>query len=110
MGDCFVPRSDISFGLLEKTFLDSYSVSHVLNNTRFVSEDVRECVKSAIHELSYRPNALARSLRNGKTHTFGLILQKSVTPLNQRLLRLGIVSFCTPEEGSSHRRMSFGAW
>jgi hypothetical protein len=24
MGDCFVPRSDISFGLLEKTFLDSY--------------------------------------------------------------------------------------
>jgi hypothetical protein len=25
MGDCFVPRSDISFGLLEKTFLDSYT-------------------------------------------------------------------------------------
>jgi hypothetical protein len=24
MGDCFVPRNDISFGLLEKTFLDSY--------------------------------------------------------------------------------------
>jgi methylated-DNA-[protein]-cysteine S-methyltransferase len=24
MGDCFVPRSDISFGLLKKTFLDSY--------------------------------------------------------------------------------------
>jgi hypothetical protein len=27
MGDCFVPRSDISFGLLEKTFLDSYTSS-----------------------------------------------------------------------------------
>jgi hypothetical protein len=26
MGDCFVPRSDISFGLLEKTFLDSYTL------------------------------------------------------------------------------------
>jgi hypothetical protein len=25
MGDCFVPRSDISFGILEKTFLDSYT-------------------------------------------------------------------------------------
>jgi phosphoglycolate phosphatase len=33
MGDCFVPRSDISFGLLEKTFLDSYIISAPMNTS-----------------------------------------------------------------------------
>ncbi len=64
----------------KKARVSSTSVSHVLNNTRFVSEDVRERVKSAMHELNYRPNALARSLRNGKTHTLGLILPDSANP------------------------------
>lgn len=56
------------------------TVSHVVNNTRFVSGDVRTRVLDAIHETNYQPNALARSLRRGKTHTIGLILPDSGNP------------------------------
>jgi len=60
--------------------VSSATVSHVLNNTRYVSEPVRELVHNAMLELGYRPNALARSLRSGKTHTLGLILPDSANP------------------------------
>lgn len=64
----------------KKAGVSPTSVSHVVNNTRFVSDDVRERVKAAMHELNYRPNALARSLRRGETHTLGLILPDSANP------------------------------
>lgn len=56
------------------------TVSHVINNTRFVSEALRQRVQRAMEELNYRPNALARSLRLGETHTLGLILPDSANP------------------------------
>ena len=56
------------------------TVSHVINNTRYVSDDVRSRVVHAMQELGYRPNALARSLRRGKTFTIGLILPDSANP------------------------------
>lgn len=56
------------------------TVSHVINDTRFVSQETRDRVLAAINELSYRPNALARSLRRGKTNTIGLILPDSANP------------------------------
>lgn len=56
------------------------TVSHVINNTRFVSEEVHARVLAAMDELGYRPNALARSLRRGRTFTLGLILPDSANP------------------------------
>lgn len=50
------------------------TVSHVINGTRFVSDDLRERVNQAMQALGYRPNGLARSLRRGRTGTIGLIL------------------------------------
>ncbi|HET6160159.1 MAG TPA: LacI family DNA-binding transcriptional regulator [Dongiaceae bacterium] len=38
------------------------TVSHVLNGTASVRPDKRDRVEAAIRELSFRPNALARSL------------------------------------------------
>lgn len=64
----------------EKAEVSPTTVSHVINNTRFVSEPVRERVLQAMAELNYRPNALARSLRLGHTHTLGLILPDSANP------------------------------
>ncbi|MEA4998333.1 MAG: LacI family DNA-binding transcriptional regulator [Candidatus Limiplasma sp.] len=46
------------------------TVSHVLNNTRFVTEETRNRVKEAIQTLGYQPNAIARSL---KTRRYNLI-------------------------------------
>jgi LacI family transcriptional regulator len=60
--------------------VSSATVSHVINGTRYVSENVREQVQKAMDELGYRPNALARSLRSGYTHTLGLVLPDSANP------------------------------
>lgn len=56
------------------------TVSHVINRTRFVSDDVTERVLTAMEQLNYRPNELARSLRRGQTNTLGLILPDSANP------------------------------
>jgi len=50
------------------------TVSHVLNGTRFVSEDLKARVRSAIEELSYQPDRRARSLRRGRSETIAVII------------------------------------
>ena len=63
------------------------TVSHVINNTRVVSPETRERVMDAMAELNYRPNALARSLRQGKTNTLGLVLPDSANPFFAEISR-----------------------
>jgi LacI family transcriptional regulator len=50
------------------------TVSHVLNGTRYVSPELRERVQTAIAQLDYRHNGLARSLRTRQTYTVGLVI------------------------------------
>jgi LacI family transcriptional regulator len=50
------------------------TVSHVLNNTRKVESPTRTRILSAIEDLSYRPNQLARGLRGAGSKTIGLII------------------------------------
>ncbi len=64
----------------QKAGVSITTVSHVINKTRFVSEETRERVEMAIEEMGYRPNALARSLRSGESYTIGLILPDSANP------------------------------
>ena len=64
----------------ERAGVSPTTVSHVINNTRHVSEDTRLRVMEAMVELGYQPNILARSLRRGETHTIGLILPDSANP------------------------------
>jgi LacI family transcriptional regulator len=64
----------------ERAGVSLTTVSHVINQTRFVSEGVTSRVKAAMQELDYRPNELARSLRRGQTNTIGLILPDSSNP------------------------------
>jgi LacI family transcriptional regulator len=56
------------------------TVSHVVNQSRFVSEATSRRVRRAMKELKYQPNALARSLRRKDTHTLGLVLPDSSNP------------------------------
>jgi LacI family transcriptional regulator len=53
------------------------TVSHVLNNTRFVSEKLKIKVMKTIEKLDYEPNIMARSLRLKSTGTVGLIMPDS---------------------------------
>jgi len=50
------------------------TVSHVINKTRFVSDELIERVNKAMEVLDYHPNTLARSLRSGQTKTIGLVI------------------------------------
>lgn len=50
------------------------TVSHVLNKTRRVENSTRERILSAIEELNYRPNQLARGLRGAGSKTIGLVI------------------------------------
>ena len=50
------------------------TVSHVINNTRKVTEETKEKVWQAIHELGYSPNISARNLKTGRTRMIGLII------------------------------------
>jgi LacI family transcriptional regulator len=50
------------------------TVSHVINNTRFVEEETRQRVLQAIAELGYRPSSAARSLTTNRTETIGVVI------------------------------------
>jgi LacI family transcriptional regulator len=63
------------------------TVSHVLNETRFVSEKVQNRVLQAMKELDYQPNILARGLRRGKSHTLGLIVPDVTNPYFAEIAR-----------------------
>ena len=63
------------------------TVSHVINGTRFVSEETKVRVLEAIEALGYRPNTIARSLRRRETSTFGLIVPDNSNPFFATLAR-----------------------
>lgn len=64
----------------EKARVSTTTVSHVINNTRVVSADARDRVLSVIDELRYIPSAVARSLKNDKTHTLGMMIPNNSNP------------------------------
>lgn len=73
----------------EKAGFSVSTVSHVINETRFVSEETRNRVVSAMEALNYQPNRLARSLRrkDKRTHTLGLLIPDSMNPFFAEVLR-----------------------
>lgn len=50
------------------------TVSHVVNNTRFVEEETRQKVLRVIELLGYHPSIIARSLTTNRTETIGVIV------------------------------------
>ena len=50
------------------------TVSRVLNNRGYISENAREKVEEAMKKLNYRPNEVARSLSKSSSNTIGVIV------------------------------------
>lgn len=57
-----------------ETGLTVTTVSRVLNNRGYISEETREKVYEAMKKLNYRPNEVARSLSKKSTNTIGVIV------------------------------------
>ncbi|MCI0390596.1 MAG: LacI family transcriptional regulator [Acidobacteria bacterium] len=72
------------------------TVSHVVNNTRFVSEETRQKVLAAIESLNYTPNVHARSLASGRSRILGLIISDINNPFFPELVK------SIEEKASSH--------
>ena len=69
-GDLLTTIKDVA----EKVGVSTSTVSHVINNTRFVNEETKQSVNKAIEELNYYRDVRARGLATGKTHIVGLIV------------------------------------
>ncbi len=63
------------------------TVSHVVNNTRFVAPETRLKVLQAIRELNYHANAHARRLARGRNNFFGLIISDIENPFFPGLIK-----------------------
>ena len=60
--------------IAERTGLSKMTVSRVLNNHPYVSEDTRRKVMAAVRELGFRPNTLAKRFFTGKTRLLGVVI------------------------------------
>lgn len=56
------------------------TVSNVVNDFHYVSPGTRARVQAALDELGYRPNLLARSLRQGRTGIIALLVPNLTAP------------------------------
>jgi len=54
--------------------VSTQTVSRVINNRPDVSPETRENVQGVIEQLGYRPSALARSLIQQRSYTFGVVI------------------------------------
>jgi DNA-binding LacI/PurR family transcriptional regulator len=70
-----------------KAGVSKSTVSHVINQTRFVEEDTKQRVLQTIQELKYRPSSIARSLVSQQTRTAGLIISDVGNPFYHDVIR-----------------------
>lgn len=62
------------------------TVSRVLNNSGYVSEEIRLKVQSVIDETGYRPNQIAKSLKDRSTKTIGIIIPQIASETMAKLV------------------------
>lgn len=62
------------------------TVSHVMNQTRYVSEAVQERVMAAMRETNYTSNYIAKALRSSKSHTIGVVIPDISNPFYSNIV------------------------
>ena len=63
------------------------TVSHVINNTKYVSEETREKVRRAIDKFNYHPNAHAQMLALGRSKIIGLLVSDISNPFFPEIIK-----------------------
>ncbi len=62
------------------------TVSAVINESAYVSPDLKARVMHAVEMLSYKPSQVARSLRRGKTQLIALVVADLANPFYSRIV------------------------
>lgn len=63
------------------------TVSYVINDTRYVTPELRLRIEQAVKKLGYRPNMVARSLRTQSSQTVAFICADITNPFNAMLVK-----------------------
>lgn len=63
------------------------TVSAVINDNKYVSDELKQNVLQAINELNYRPNRWAKSLATGKGYTVAYIVPDITNPIFSRITK-----------------------
>lgn len=63
------------------------TVSNVLNDWPYVSDETRQRVQASIEALGYRQSILAASLRTGRTKTIGMVIPDITNPFFGQVVR-----------------------
>jgi LacI family transcriptional regulator len=94
----------------QRAGVSAMTVSRVINNTGYSSQETRARVEAAIAELGYVPNALARQLRSKRTKTLALVVSDISNPFFTTIAR-GVedvavrhgfsVMYCNTDESES---------
>lgn len=69
------------------------TVSHVINNSRFVSDEIREKVLQVVKQLNYSPSGVARSLKLKQTRSIGLLVTATNNPFFSEVVS-GVEQYC----------------
>lgn len=62
------------------------TASRAINNSGYVSDDVRKRVLKAARQLGYRPNVLARQLKSHRLNAIGILLPDIANPFSTALV------------------------
>ncbi|WP_042464166.1 LacI family DNA-binding transcriptional regulator [Neobacillus dielmonensis] len=73
--------------IAERAKVSRTTVSRVINNSGYVSEEAKKRVLQVIEETGYIPSENAKSLRTKKTKVIGVILPKISTETSSRLVK-----------------------
>ncbi len=63
------------------------TVSHVINKTKYVTDETRERVQLAIKKFNYHPNAHAQMLALGKSKIIGLLVSDISNPFYPEIIK-----------------------
>jgi LacI family transcriptional regulator len=84
----YLPRKAASiYDVARESRVSVFTVSSVVNHKSHVGAKLRKRVEAAIRKLNYRPNLIARSLANQRTHTIGMIVPDIANPFFPMVVR-----------------------
>lgn len=63
------------------------TVSHVINGTKYVTDETRERVQEAIDKFNYQPNAHAQMLATGRSNIIGLLVSDISNPFFPEIVK-----------------------
>ena len=82
--DLFMPNI---YDVAKRARVSVATVSAVLNDSAFVSADLKSRVRAAVDALGYQPNLLARSMAKQRTQTLGMIVPDIANPFFPEVVR-----------------------